>query len=467
MTSCEWQPGNIYSWEDGSDHQQRFQPRYNAITYTWGRFAYRCGVSDEAGYETASYLSVGGITWSDFMPRMRDRFTPTDLKKVITAATEGDVEFVWLDIACINQALDSSGERLPVYFEEIGRQAVIFGGATQVFVWLHGFSHRHLQDWWAEINRVVDDASNLQFDRTSDKSSLRKLLPKLQHCLDTLIRDDWFSSLWTLQEAFLSPDAAILSRESSQIWMRVDQGRSKRLLRLMDISLLWNIVCHVLYTHRQNWPEAEVFKQRLREKIGFLEAVQRQKPGYYLHAGRPDLGNPFALLIASHHRTVRPENQNDRVYGIMQIYDLKLGKSSPFYRGDRNYTLEELKDQLAAALITKYPVASQLIIQSKGCPEWKAWRVNSAMSLPEEAFIHWKLSVSRQQQAGRIEEYGTRVKLTPYHHKSLNSLLIRFEGLTITLDEFARVLSGMGSDDLNTSQSLLDFGPTPMFLDDR
>ncbi|KAK8041592.1 hypothetical protein PG994_014599 [Apiospora phragmitis] len=118
MTSCTWQSGNIYSWEDVNGYQQRVQPRYNAITYTGGRYAYEYGGT---GHKTASYLPVHGITWSDFVPRMRDRFTPEDLAKFVAAAVEGDVEFVWLDIACINQAMDSTGERLPEYFDEIGR----------------------------------------------------------------------------------------------------------------------------------------------------------------------------------------------------------------------------------------------------------------------------------------------------------------------------------------------------------
>ncbi|KAK8041593.1 hypothetical protein PG994_014600 [Apiospora phragmitis] len=168
-----------------------------------------------------------------------------------------------------------------------------------------------------------------------------------------------------------------------------------------------------------NWPEAEDFKQTLREKVGFLEAVQGQNPAYYLQAGRPDLGNPFALLVASQHRTVRPQNQNDRVYGIMQIYDLKLGKSSPSHMGDRAYTLEELKDQLGAALVTKYPIASQLIFQSKDCPDWKAWRANSAMRLPSEALTHWKYLTQRKHQVGKVEDYGysARLEWTRNHPK--------------------------------------------------
>src|SRR6516162_6076317 len=62
MTSYCWKEGNVYGGVR--------EPRYHAITYTWGRFAYRDSEKKEAGYSEATYLSVGGITWQDDMPRM-------------------------------------------------------------------------------------------------------------------------------------------------------------------------------------------------------------------------------------------------------------------------------------------------------------------------------------------------------------------------------------------------------------
>ena len=54
-----------------------------------------------------------------------------------------EVEFVWIDVACIDQRDGAREKEL-----EIRRQAVIFERAYQVFAWLRTYSNDELRPLW-------------------------------------------------------------------------------------------------------------------------------------------------------------------------------------------------------------------------------------------------------------------------------------------------------------------------------
>lgn len=68
----------------------------------------------------------------------------------------------------------------------------------------------------------------------------------------------------------------------------------------------------------------------------------------------------MGLLGAAGSRTTRHEE--DRVYGIMQIFGFQLGNSAPDVDANCTLSLEELNDQLGASLMEKDPGASQMHI---------------------------------------------------------------------------------------------------------
>ena len=166
-----------------------------------------------------------------------------------------------------------------------------------------------------------------------------------------------------------------------------DGGGNIQLFRLDMWVQTWNYVRPSATTIRQ-YPEAEGFVHAI-DYVGLSDGVRNQSltfalddleypPGY--------MGNPFKLLVASKHRTTIYEE--DRVYGIMQVFDLRLGKSAPGASGE-NFRSEELRTQLAAAVLVKYTVLSQLIIQHEDCKPNKAWMISPSISLPEEAYRAW------------------------------------------------------------------------------
>ena len=64
----------------------------------------------------------------------------------------------------------------------------------------------------------------------------------------------------------------------------------------------------------------------------------------------------MGLLTAAGNRTTRHEE--DRVYGIMQVFEFQLGNSASDIDENGSFSLEELNDQLGSALLEKHPILS-------------------------------------------------------------------------------------------------------------
>ena len=129
MTSYEWTPGNVYG--------THVEPGYNAISYTWGRYdlEYMLKKRGKKRFRSIKPIAIEGIPWAEVVPRIHpDHFSATEFQHIINQtqnlSASSDVEFVWLDVACIDQR-DGPQKAM-----EIGRQASIFKGASTVFVWL-------------------------------------------------------------------------------------------------------------------------------------------------------------------------------------------------------------------------------------------------------------------------------------------------------------------------------------------
>ena len=128
MTSLEWQPGDQYGGH--------VAPRYNAVSYTWGRYDLDFpGTKKIKKYRNIKAIEIDGVTWR--VPRINPtHFSVDHFQHLIWQTCEPvddsreRIDFLWLDVACIDQ---NDGSQKSA---EIGRQAVIFHGAQRVFVWL-------------------------------------------------------------------------------------------------------------------------------------------------------------------------------------------------------------------------------------------------------------------------------------------------------------------------------------------
>lgn len=189
MTSHQRKEGDVYGGQK--------EPQYNILTYTWGRFALP---------HDGPALNIHGVEWP--IPPINPRhFKVAEFEHVIRkSAHEGGVGWVWVDIACIDQRDDSLSKK-----EEVGRQASIFQKANHTYIWLCRLDTRDLQQALDDVNAAYVDIS-LHAENLPNPESREWWLRRTIRGLERLFSDPWFSSLWTLQEAFLRQDAFIMSK---------------------------------------------------------------------------------------------------------------------------------------------------------------------------------------------------------------------------------------------------------------
>lgn len=363
----------------GAKYGEYWGPRFYALSYTWGRWE----LQDHERTEVLA-LPVKNIPWA--VPRIDpDRFTATQFEQVLRNITTNIVrnhgctswttpEFVWLDVACIDQRPNS-----PLKAQEIGRQAVIFRGAEKVFVWLHGLEPAVLSQALLDLYIANSEAT---FPRSPRSSGLEKrgevlrgdeaFLSRAVTCVESLLADPWFSSLWTLQEAFLAPTSGLVDKDGV---VSVRSWAPEVAISLSDVAssceTLAKISARSAATKRRamNAPSPlEYTLVDLVERSGLVTMRQR---------------NPMILYTLASKRTTR--EPCDRIYGIMQVFGFRLGSSAAEIDPDATFTLPELETQLGAELLRELPLMSQLPVHTELIPFGQAWRVHRSSVMPDLA----------------------------------------------------------------------------------
>ena len=314
------------------------------------------------------------------------------------AASRAD--FVWLDVACIDQTPGSREKA-----REIGRQARIFRGAAQVFVWLTTHDESYCTTWASEMEPLFQLLCGPNFHTDVDIWDWVREVTKF---FADLLADPWFSSLWTLQETFLSPNAVIIQGDA----MKCGIG----LFRLRYLSETLQIIKRALdYNDEIRRADKECGLSAMIDRSGLLVCLDQDSMG---------------LLGAAGSRTTRHEE--DRVYGIMQVFGFQLGNSAPDVDVNYTFSLEELNDQLGAALLEKDPIASQMHIHQGRVEPSKGWRFDKNSITPSvcKVFHH------RKQTQPKIE-----IRVTLACQRLDGSLWGRFSGLTIPFRVFGQRFS--------------------------
>jgi hypothetical protein len=318
------------------------EPSYGILSYTWGRWESR----------DADPIVIHGTPWR--IPAVTpEHFTREMLQGVINQIGRY-VDYLWIDIACIDQ------EDQATKMDEVGRQVGIFAQAQRMYVWL---SHLDLTTLQANLNDFIDCVTYLHF-MDEDKDP-RPAIKHVAASLASLLKDPWFSSLWTLQECTINRSAMILSREGKPIPVRFMEG-----------SFLLNMVA--------NETSAMVhYLGRLEDRAPHLvQDVQSEVESIRLHARCTGFNNLFISNPNVQYELVRYRTSSrleDRIYGITQIYNLRVGQS---LQPDKTFTLDELREQFAEALVAHYPVVSQLFIHTEQPLAGLTWRITEACEVP-------------------------------------------------------------------------------------
>ncbi|KUI74405.1 hypothetical protein VM1G_10023 [Cytospora mali] len=319
------------------------QPSYNIISYTWGRFA----------SESGQCIEVDNIPWA--VPRIQpEHFTADEFNSVIREIASG-VTHIWIDIACIDQQDND------IKLDEIGNQAAIFDRAETAYIWLN---HCHRREFEALIELLRENVSTLDSIFLA-KKDLIPLLRSIKQNLQNVLGDPWFSSLWTLQEAFLRPDAQVVLAGG---YIDPDTTLSSLVSYLAGLnSKMDTLLAQQTYT--------------LRRPNSLKAQLAQALMGMVTKSGAPMLNkeNGLILYVASSYRTAW--NPLDKVYGIMQVFGLVLGGAA--YPG-REFTLEELEYQLGAGMNEASPVYAQLFVHSEDPAlfERRSWCIRNNVSIP-------------------------------------------------------------------------------------
>ncbi|KAI0454253.1 hypothetical protein F5B21DRAFT_476442 [Xylaria acuta] len=407
-SSLEWQPGHTYG--------QYQQPKYSAISYTWGRFRLDTMHSLTQAMRNVKGIEIDNCLWT-IPPINPTRFTVDEFRAALQTAaasdknedhSECDSRFVWLDVACIDQNADAGNL-------EIGRQAAIFRGSQRVYIWLTEFPSPRLEEIFADI--VDSSARLLHVVQGATESTAEEMgesievLDTMKKALDDLCRDPWFSSLWTLQEAFLCPQACFMSRDGQVVSM-------KRLTNLSDLcELAWIINEATEYLCAQ-FP-VPVANHLWLQRCVEIGSIIKEK-GYLVLRSQ----NPMLLYSVAGKRTATKDY--DYIYGIQQVFDFRLGNSAEGAI-QRVYNRYELQVQLGEQLLQKYPIESQMHVFGEPVEDQHGWSISMASRIPQEdGWMHMRHLMTQKL----ISECTLGL------YRSDNRALGRFSGRACSFAEF-------------------------------
>lgn len=257
---------------------------------------------------------------------------------------------------------------------EVGRQARIFRGAKRVYIWLNHTSHQSLSQVQHNLSALTITSRDPEnpppppeppLERRSRKDWFELSLQSFR----LLVEDPWFSSLWTLQEAFLCPPALLLSREGRLIDVRQNEAFQLNQLTAEASSIYQAARRHHLLHNSSNLDNHS--DSRL-----LTELIERAGL-FALWNGEP----MTALAMAKFRKT---SNDSDRVYGIMQIFGdhFRVGEATGQSKPGQKYTLEQLQDELGALLLSHEPALSQMHIHEQPPAFGKGWRIGLSSAVP-------------------------------------------------------------------------------------
>ncbi|KUI56257.1 hypothetical protein VP1G_03603 [Cytospora mali] len=359
------QDGNIYGGER--------EPPFSILSYTWGRWSIASGPR----------LPISGVTWTIPAVDERRAFTVTSFHDVIRQVGKHN-RFVWLDVACIDQ------ENYAVKMDEIGRQASIFAKASQVYVWLWTMPISTLQPAAEDIHRlwvytrpmssvirpgsvpsytVTDsrerDSRGFSTYHHEDISVVSGILKRLKMSVVRLLDDCYFSSLWTLQKAFLQRQAVVLSLDAQPVTYSSD-GSSMPISFVMDS--LWHLSTSDISIPMDVQERVEDEQEQESQVSEIRERVKRAGLIMFPFATNPNIQYGMA-------RFRETSDKLDRIYGIMAVYNLRVGAVSPGADTSREYTLDELEDEFAISLNARSPLLGQLFLHTDRPPQGKSWKI--------------------------------------------------------------------------------------------
>ncbi|KIW65018.1 hypothetical protein PV04_07308 [Phialophora macrospora] len=359
--------------DDGNAYGRHKEPKYNILSYTWGRFT----------NPTGRAIQIKGVEWP--IPAIEESHFSVEEFEAVIRQVGCDVDFVWVDIACIHQ------EDEILKAEDVGDQAGIFKNAHKAFIWLNRLARSTLAACIEEIGcdgmfglMKLANTGLLAEDTDSWTKSITEGWESVIAALAELFGDQWFSSLWTLQESILRRDAFILSREGAYIYTSLSN-------RPWQYKALAG-ACQEYYGSLL--PFSNIPTARERNYITRLSKARTRAQD--LLSKDANIATSLCALI--HHRGLSfawTSNPNvaycvgqyratkyplDRIFGIMQIYGIKV--SLPKTSEDETAQLRDLEDEFGRELVKMSPLLSQMFVHAEASKPRRSWLITQKCSVP-------------------------------------------------------------------------------------
>ncbi|KAI0864497.1 heterokaryon incompatibility protein-domain-containing protein [Xylaria cubensis] len=359
-----------YERSDDNTYNGIKEPAYSILSYTWGRFQ----VKDPGVGES---LPIKGVSW-DIPSIQESHFTVDQFHKVLNLMSLDNTEWAWVDIACIDQ------ENIKIKMDEVGKQASIFRAARWAFVWLSHLSTETCFRSFGLIERI-DSIWPRYIQDDASAEEMRLVLRYLREAFDNICLDPWFTSLWTLQEIMMRNDALIVSSEGAIVTQCIPAYAARGGVSNLTAFYKEQVSVWPMFFNRvaSDWRRVHDEVLRFAEKI--------EKSDYDVHLQSKHIGqlidftginhvssnNPnIQYGVAKYRKTEYPE---DRVYGIMQIYNIRVGQS---IRPDDLPSLDELIEEFGFAINYKSVVQGQAFVNTSTSKPRLSWCITEYSDVP-------------------------------------------------------------------------------------
>lgn len=425
-------------------------PTYNIMSYTWGFY------QDRTGQQPS--LTIHGVDWP--IPKIQaTHFTPETFHDAIRTVADGvkhSCQWIWLDVACIPQAHDdetSHSKELRV--QEIGRQGKIFRKATEGFVWISSLRYTDLLQHQKSLVSILDiidmvnigPRGHMYPDPTSYLQTLQELVLNYCSSWNRLLDHPWFISLWTLQESKLRTDATIIF-DDGHMWYQLDDGR-RTVWTLKDISHMLETLVHLIFREDDGTTRARSITRQVRlaesmeaelalnkphdisdELLGHLERLSQRLGTRGFTVLSADFPN-VVYSLAQHRRSTQPE---DRIYGIIQTYDISCGQLPD--RPKELSRLQALEDDFGTKLIKRLPIVSQFFVHTmEDSRPRRSWLITNESYAAD---LFWSSFISKKQIENLFTAFEVVQRSLP--QSPAHDLFLRFEGKAWNLDCMIGVL---------------------------
>lgn len=323
-------------------YQASEYPRYSILSYTWGRWELpKHGEVGKSASSRELALPIQATTWE--IPMVDGvHFTVRAFQDALEVIRKNGTDWVWLDIACIDQENDA------VKMDEVGRQASIFKQASRAYIWLCRLPEGYLGEAYGTLRDAGDrlDQIFIQFnpERFNSKDTLTEL-QRIDQSISTILNDTWFSSLWTLQEMMMRDDALILTKEGQEAMITIRGEAVPRRCFMEDLMLACiHTVDSVWYAHSKLCGPSYDDGSTRRNTLDMLAAIRDRVSRSGLDSAFRST-DPNRVYAAAKFRQTR--YAEDRIYGIMQMYNLRVGQAA---RPSERPSLDMLRVEFGLAI---------------------------------------------------------------------------------------------------------------------